>query len=99
AADIIRLFQDKNCQVRAHDPHVKQRDFEYPLSANLEEVVSGADAIVLVTKHREYFEADLSGLGDLMRHRILVDGRNVWDAEKAQKTGFNYVGIGKPQAV
>ncbi|MFW9917543.1 MAG: nucleotide sugar dehydrogenase [Candidatus Thorarchaeota archaeon] len=95
AVDIIRLLKERNYQVRIHDPHVKQRDFEYPLSANLEEVVSGADAIVLVTKHREYYDASLSQLGNLMRHRILVDGRNVWDAEEARKMGFLYVGVGK----
>jgi UDP-N-acetyl-D-mannosaminuronic acid dehydrogenase len=97
AMDIIRLLKERNYQVRIHDPHVKQRDFEYSLSANLEEVVSGADAIVLVIKHREYYDASLSQLGNLMRHRILVDGRNVWNAEEARKMGFLYVGVGKPR--
>ena len=97
SADIIRGLKEKNYQVRVHDPHVKQRAFEYPLSANLEEVVTGADALILVTKHNEYREADLNRLGELMHHRILIDGRNVWDAEEARKTGFFYVGIGKPR--
>lgn len=97
--DVIEALKERNYQVRAHDPHVNQRDFEYPLSADLEEVVAGADAIILVTKHKEYQDADLSHLGELMRHRILVDGRNVWTAEEAGKAGFLYVGVGKPRAV
>lgn len=96
--DVIQLLKEKQYQVRAHDPHVKQRDFDYPLSADLEEVISGADAIVLVTKHKEYQEANLNRLGELMRHRILIDGRNVWNAEEAQKEGFIYVGVGKPRS-
>ncbi|MFX0117295.1 MAG: nucleotide sugar dehydrogenase [Candidatus Hodarchaeota archaeon] len=97
-ADVIRLLREKNYEVRAHDPHVKQRRFNYPLSAILDEVVSNADAIVLMTKHKEYKEVSLSRLGELMRHRILVDGRNVWNAEEARKAGFVYIGVGKPRA-
>ncbi len=45
----------------------------YALSSNLEEVFFGVDAFILITKHKEYLEADLNTLGEFMWHRILID--------------------------
>jgi len=51
--------------------------------------------MVIVTKHREYFNLDLPKVKRLMRTPIIVDGRNVIDKGKANRAGFLYRGIGK----
>jgi UDP-N-acetyl-D-mannosaminuronic acid dehydrogenase len=76
-----------------HDPLV--REFELPFTKDLDEALNGADAVVLSTKHKEYLKLDLRKLRKKVKTPVLVDGRNVWSAEKAGKAGFTYRGVGK----
>jgi UDP-N-acetyl-D-mannosaminuronic acid dehydrogenase len=94
AIPLIDLLQEKCAVVVAHDPYVRELD-GYELTRDLEQALAGADAAVIVTKHRQYFELDLDWLRDRMRTPVLVDGRNVFDVEIVQGAGFVYRGIGK----
>jgi UDP-N-acetyl-D-mannosaminuronic acid dehydrogenase len=94
AYTLIRDLESKGAEVIAHDPHV--RDFpEADLTRDLNQALSGADCMVVVTKHREYFKLTLARIKKLMRTPIIVDGRDVVDRGKATKAGFLYDGIGK----
>jgi UDPglucose 6-dehydrogenase len=57
-------------------------------------VAEGADALVLTTEWDEFRNLDLAELAGRMAQAILIDGRNLFDAEKAQNVGFDYAGIG-----
>jgi len=76
-----------------HDPLV--REHELPFTAKLDEVLKGADAVILSTKHREYGEIDLKKLAKMVRTPVIVDGRNFWVPEKVKQAGFTYRGVGK----
>jgi len=54
-----------------------------------------ADAIILVTEWREFRLLDMRRLGDLMKSKVMFDGRNFYDPEKKKSMGFEYYGIGK----
>ncbi len=56
---------------------------------------AGVDALVLVTEWHELRQPDLARLAELMRTRVLFDGRNVWPREEARAAGFTYYGIGR----
>jgi len=77
-----------------HDPYV--RDFDIPFTSDLDEAITGADAIVLVTPHKEYLNLDLNLLKAKMRMSVLVDGRNADNKAECEK-GFFYIGVGKPR--
>ena len=80
-------LEGHGCKVVAHDPFVK----EFPgitVTADLAEAAKGADALALVTKHRQYRELDLPELKKIMRTPVLIDGRNVLDQEEVEKAGF-----------
>jgi UDP-N-acetyl-D-mannosaminuronic acid dehydrogenase len=91
---VIEALQEKCGSVAAHDPYVRELD-GYELTRDLEMALRGADAAVIVTKHRPYYDLDLSWLKETMRTPILVDGRNVFDAGTARAAGFTYRAIGK----
>jgi len=57
--------------------------------------VRGCDAAVVMVAHRAYRQMDLHELRGLLRHPVLVDGRNLFTAEEAR--GFVYRGVGKPR--
>ena len=77
-----------------HDPYV--RDFEYPFTSNLDETLKDSDAIVVLTKHKEYLDIDLKELKDKMKTPIIIDGRNAFEKKECEKLGFIYRGVGKP---
>ena len=54
-----------------------------------------ADALALVTKHSVYRELDLRRAAGLMRTRVLVDGRDVFDPGAAADAGFVVRTVGK----
>ena len=99
AAVIAKLLMDHGATVHATDPEAIEnarallgdevRYFEKNYDA-----LSGADALVLVTEWPEYRRPDFSLVKDLMRGRVIVDGRNLYNREILEEMGFSYEGIG-----
>ncbi|HUD44590.1 MAG TPA: UDP-glucose/GDP-mannose dehydrogenase family protein [Patescibacteria group bacterium] len=58
-------------------------------------VAKGADLLMLVTEWNEFKEMDLAKVKELMHSANLIDGRNIYDIEKAKALGFNYLGVGR----
>ena len=90
------LLIDAGCEVAVHDPHV----LEYPgvdISHELSDVVRGADVVAIMTGHDEYFSLDAGVLKGLMGQErpVVVDGRNVVNADGFIGAGFVYMGIGR----
>ena len=90
------LLLKAGCSVTVHDPHV----LEYPgmeISHDLSDVVKGADVVAILTGHGEYFGLDAGTLKKLMGQEcpVIVDGRNVVDADGFTGEGFVYKGIGR----
>jgi len=76
-----------------HDPIV--REFDLPLTNDLNKALDGADAVVLSTKHKEYLKLDLKELRTKLATPVLVDGRNAFSWDAANKAGLTYRGVGK----
>jgi UDP-N-acetyl-D-mannosaminuronic acid dehydrogenase len=85
AATLAGLLLERGAGVVAHDPYVRQADWQQvlddacgvPLTKNLEEALADADCAAVVTRHREYVDLVREELGLMMRTPIFVDGRNV----------------------
>lgn len=56
---------------------------------------NGADAILVVTEWKAFQTQSLSAIGQTMRRRLLLDGRNCLDPQEAKAAGFEYFGIGR----
>jgi UDP-N-acetyl-D-mannosaminuronic acid dehydrogenase len=94
AIPLYKALAEKNALVIIHDPYVKE--FEgVDLLSDFERAVGDADAVLLVTPHKQYNDIDLPKLKGLMKHPILIDGRNVFDEENCKRHGFIYYGLGK----
>ena len=78
-----------------HDPYV--RDFDLPFTKDFNEVIRDADALVIVTKHKEYLNLDLSSIKHKMNTSVIIDGRNIYQKEECEKAGFIFKGVGKPR--
>jgi UDP-N-acetyl-D-mannosaminuronic acid dehydrogenase len=94
AIPLIEVLQDRCASVVAHDPYVRDLD-GYELTRDLAMALAHADVAVIVTKHKEYYDLDLAWLRETMRTPILVDGRNVFQAQRVRAAGMIYRAVGK----
>ncbi|PYN56400.1 MAG: UDP-glucose 6-dehydrogenase [Candidatus Rokuibacteriota bacterium] len=56
---------------------------------------TGADGVALITEWNEFKFLNLERLRGVMRQPIVFDGRNLWEAERMRRLGFEYYSIGR----
>jgi UDP-N-acetyl-D-mannosaminuronic acid dehydrogenase len=86
-------LKKRNAIPLLHDPYV--REFDLPFTNNLDSILLGVDAAVLLTKHKEYLKMSLAELKQKLATPVLVDGRNAFSGEAALRAGLTYRGVGK----
>jgi UDP-N-acetyl-D-mannosaminuronic acid dehydrogenase len=91
ALEIIERLKDK-VELRVYDPHVRG-GIGYELSS-LDEAVSQADLILLVTDHADFRFLSPDEIGCRMRRRRLFDTRNFLDSARYKEAGFEVHTIG-----
>jgi UDPglucose 6-dehydrogenase len=93
-------LQGEGARVKAYDPVAEDRARELITGAEMCEstldVLTGADAAVIVTEWPEFAEVDLEQARKVMGNPLIVDGRNLLDPERVRDAGFVYEGIGRP---
>ncbi|HSU05122.1 MAG TPA: nucleotide sugar dehydrogenase, partial [Acetobacteraceae bacterium] len=97
---ISRLIGD-GAAVRVFDP--EGMDQAVPLlpssvvyCQNALDAATGADALVLITEWNEFRALAPERLATIMRGRVLIDLRNVYDPVAMRAAGFDYQCIGRP---
>jgi len=55
----------------------------------------GADALIIVTEWDQFREPDFELMKKLMRKKIIIDGRNIYNPEDVRAYGFEYAGVGR----
>ncbi len=88
ALQVAGLLANAGYTVVIHDPHVRR--FSRPLP----DVLSGADAMILLTDHTEYRRLDPSLAAGLMSNRFLLDTRGHLDAARWRAAGFRVMKLG-----
>lgn len=103
ALHIAESLHNDRVEVIAYDPVVKRlpknADFDaesLTVAATLEEAVTGADAVALVTEWTEFAAIDWTAVKELMRGDLVIDGRNALNPAKVRAAGLTYEGIGRP---
>ncbi|MGV1049638.1 MAG: UDP-glucose dehydrogenase family protein [Solirubrobacterales bacterium] len=95
-------LQGEGAEVVAYDPVASERAGELldsvEMAGSASAALEGADAVVLVTEWAEFAELDWAEEAARMARPLIVDGRNFLDPAALRAAGFEYEGIGKPQA-
>jgi UDPglucose 6-dehydrogenase len=95
-------LEGEGVEVTAYDPVAEERAAELlpavEMAPSALEALEGADAAVLVTEWGEFAELNWAEAAGRMARPLLVDGRNFLDPAALRAAGFEYEGIGKPQA-
>ena len=61
----------------------------------VEEAVTGADCVMILTPWREFVDLDPAALLSLVATPNVIDGRNVLDPKRWHAAGWNYFGMGR----
>ncbi|EAJ1263812.1 UDP-glucose/GDP-mannose dehydrogenase family protein [Campylobacter jejuni] len=100
AVDIVFKLLEQKIQICAYDP--KAMDLAKQILGNkidyansMYEAIKDADVIVILTEWKEFSSLDLKKAYDLVRHKKIIDLRNLIDKNEAIKLGFEYQGIGR----
>lgn len=99
AIDILNRLRTEGAKIVAYDPRAVPsakkvlQGIRFAKSAY--EACRGADAVLVMTEWREFRELDLKRLKRLLKHPIIIDGRNVYDPVVMKNNGFRYYSIGR----
>ncbi|HEY7926148.1 MAG TPA: UDP-glucose/GDP-mannose dehydrogenase family protein [Candidatus Dormibacteraeota bacterium] len=97
---IARRLLELGATVVAHDPVAMPVARE--LLPGLEfandayEAMAGADLVAIVTEWPEYVAIDWKRAGELVRRRVIVDGRNCLEPAAVAEHMFSYYSMGRP---
>ena len=85
-----------------HDPKAiipaKARHPELTYSDSIEDVVDAADVILHLTEWKMYRELDPQLLKGLVKHPVIIDGRNALNRELWLKAGWKFRALGRSSA-
>ncbi|GKS59977.1 UDP-glucose 6-dehydrogenase [Nitrospira sp.] len=59
------------------------------------DVAEGADALIIMTEWNQFRTLDFDRLKKMMRQPLLIDLRNVYDADRVTPFGFRHVSVGR----
>lgn len=96
---IIDHLLKEGASVVAYDPiaineakHIMGDKIKY--ASSQEEALKDADALLIVTEWPEFRSPDFKEVADLLKNKVVFDGRNIYEGEELRALGFSYYGIG-----
>ena len=100
ALSIIHLLKMDGVVIKAYDPKVTKESSEtigpeVEIVDNMDDAISGADVIAILTEWEEFQTLDPENVAKLVRERNIVDGRNVLNPVQWKSSGFAYTGVGR----
>ena len=100
---LLHALWAAGAQVRAHDPVAMdeaRRIFgerpDLTLCASPAEALQGADVLAIVTEWKIFRVPDFEQMAQLLKDRLVFDGRNLYDPATVARHGLGYVSIGRP---
>jgi len=97
--EVIQALLAAGARVHAFDPVATDNAravfpevvfFEDPYKA-----IRDCDALILVTEWDEFRHLDMRAVKALLKHPVVVDGRNIYDPREMKELGFTYLAVGR----
>ena len=105
ALEIISALLKEGACVCAYDPAaipkakevLEENNMSYAADPYM--AAAGCDAVLILTEWKEFAQLDLEKLRSLVKHPILIDGRNLYRPADVARAGFVYHSIGRSVAI
>lgn len=103
AIDIVQMLLKEGSSVTLYDPAAAERTKavipegpQVRYASDMYEAARDAHALVILSDWQEFAAVDLERLQSLLRHPIVIDGRNLFDPQRMADQGFSYFSVGRP---
>lgn len=102
ALTIIEKLLEHGAKINAFDP-VANENFKILYGKKFKQVkifkdnysaLKNSEGLVLVTEWNEFRKLNIEKLKELMKSRVIFDGRNIYNPKFIRQNGFKYYGIG-----
>ena len=98
--DIIPSLQQGGADIFAFDPEgmteAKQHFNEITYCCDAYQALEEADVLLIITEWNQFRNLNLQRVKELMKTPVIVDLRNIYEAEEMKEQGFSYSSIGRP---
>lgn len=96
----INLLLEAGCTVRVYDPvamnECRRRIGDKVLYAkDMYDAVLDSDALLMLTEWKQFRLPSWGVVSKSMKKPLIIDGRNIYDAEELKQNGFEYYCIGR----
>jgi UDPglucose 6-dehydrogenase len=101
ALDIMAGLLRAGASITAYDPMGMPHVGALPIGRRIAfaddaySALAGADCAMLITEWNEFRTLDLRRMAKRLRRPVLLDLRNIYDADEAKRAGLTYVGVGQ----
>lgn len=99
ALDLIAHLKSLGCRIKVFDP-VSMTNFKllHPdlhYCGDLYEAIREAEVLLILTDWNEFANTDLNKVGSLMKSKVIIDGRNIFEPDLMRQLAFKYYSIGR----
>ncbi len=96
---LIESLLNAGVSVRAYDPAAMQEARKYLndkiyYATDMYDAAKESDALIVPTEWKVFRMPDWNKLKSIMRHHLVIDGRNIYNREELNSYGIAYSGIG-----
>jgi UDPglucose 6-dehydrogenase len=102
ALEIIRALQEEGAAVKVYDPQAMPRAREVlkniTFAKNAYQACRNCDCLLFLTDWEEFKQIDWARVRKLLKRPLVIDGRNMFEAQELKRQGFTYVCIGRTNA-
>jgi UDPglucose 6-dehydrogenase len=102
ALQLIEALTAEGAIIVAYDPEAmgnvkKLVGDQIQYAANPYDALAGADALIIATEWSEFRTPDFDRIGETLQHKVIFDGRNLFDVKQMKALGYHYESIGRGQ--
>ncbi len=93
---VVKEFQKKGCKISVHDPYIFEDDLlpsAVKLSADMNEVVSGASLVFISSDHKTYAQLNQDSFSKAKKPLLVFDGRNILNKNNFKDASLMTIGI------
>ncbi|MCZ8354180.1 MAG: UDP-glucose/GDP-mannose dehydrogenase family protein [Cyclobacteriaceae bacterium] len=100
ALENINLLLQEGATVVAHDPEAMDNvrkifGDKITFAKNPYEAIHAADALFIATEWPEFRTPDFDKVAELIKNKVIFDGRNLYELSQMKELGFTYYSIGR----
>jgi UDPglucose 6-dehydrogenase len=101
ALSIIDALTMEGATISAFDPEAMPNVYlkigdKINFAENQYQALKGANALIVATEWGEFKTPDFELIGNLLKNKIVFDGRNLFSVVKMKEMGYHYESIGRP---